>query len=56
MTETPIPPRQSGAGSNDNLPASRPSGKTLLKILLVIAAICSIPVIIIVIALSSVRW
>jgi hypothetical protein len=56
MTETPTPPKQSGTNpDNDDLPASRPSGKTLLVILLVIAAICAIPVLIFVIVWSSVR-
>ena len=56
MTETPIPPKQSGTqSSNDDLAPSRPSGKTVLKILLVLAALLAAPVIILIAVWSTVR-
>jgi hypothetical protein len=56
MAETPIPPKQTSTDPvNDDLPASRPSAKTLLTILLVLAALCSIPVIIFIVVWSNVR-
>jgi preprotein translocase subunit SecG len=54
MTDTP--PKQSGTGSgNNDLPASRPSGRTLLKVVLVLAALFAIPVLVLVIAWSTGR-